>query len=149
MKSTIRTSARTAAGRAFAGLAIVALAACSSAPADEAPVTVTSDTGALRVTLQMSSQPVQRGIDSAELAIAGVADGGPVDGLALAITPWMPAMDHGTSVVPTVTALGGGRYQVTNLVLYMTGHWELLIAIGDGASGSTPTDHAAPAVDVP
>jgi hypothetical protein len=92
----------------------------------------------------MSPEPVQRGTDSAKVTITDVGDGGAVDGLTLAITPWMPAMDHGTSGVPVVTPLGGGVYQVTNLVLYMAGHWELQMTIGNN-----PVDHAAPAFDVP
>jgi hypothetical protein len=145
MRSTNRTSLAHAAGRTFAALAAAAsLLGCSASAADEAPVTVTSDSGALRVTVQMSPEPVQRGIDSAQVTITDVGDGGAVDGLTVGITPWMPAMDHGTSVTPTVTPLGGGVYQVTNLVLYMAGHWELRMAIG-----SDPMDHATPAVDVP
>ena len=83
------------------------------------------------------------------MTITDAADGGSAAGLTLAITPWMPAMDHGTSVVPTVTDLGGGHYRVTNLVLYMAGHWELRIGIGGDPSSPASTDHATPAVDVP
>jgi hypothetical protein len=146
MRSTIRTSlARAAAGRTVAVLAVaVSLLGCSASGADEAPVTVTSDSGALRVTVQMSPEPVQRGTSSAKVTITDIGDGGTVDGLTLAVTPWMPAMDHGTSGIPVVTPLGGGVYQVSNLVLYMAGHWELRMAIG-----SAPMDHAAPAFDVP
>jgi YtkA-like len=122
---------------------VVPLAGCSGASSEPSIVTVTSDSGTLRVELRMS-QPVVQGVDSAVVTVTSAGDGGSIDGLTLAVTPWMPAMNHGTSVAPTAGALGGGRYQISNLVLFMEGHWEIRLAI----SGAL-VDHAAPAIDVP
>lgn len=116
--------------------------ACAAHAAGVDPVV--SDSGALRVETVMSPDPPQRGLDGADLTVTNVGDGGAVDGLTIAVSPWMPAMNHGTSLVPTVTALGSGKYSVTNLDLFMPGHWLLRLSF----SGPV-TDHAAPAVDIP
>ena len=41
-----------------------------------------------------------------EYIVTSAADGSPVDGLMMTIVPWMPAMGHGTPIVPTISALG-------------------------------------------
>jgi hypothetical protein len=55
-----------------------------------------------------------------------------VDGLNVAVVPWMPAMGHGTSMTPTVTPRGNGDYFVTNVVCAMPGTWEIRVTgVGD------------------
>jgi hypothetical protein len=56
------------------------------------------------------------------------AKGSPVPGASIAITPWMPSMDHGTPYESMVTDLGEGRYR-TNIPLTMGGHWEITMDI--------------------
>ena len=82
-----------------------------------------------------------RGIE-AQLVVTRVADESPVDGLTLSIQPWMPAMNHG-AIAPTVVAQGDGKYLVTELDLFMPGHWQLRTAF----SGPM-TDHVTPAFDI-
>lgn len=53
--------------------------------------------------------------------------GAPLDGLTLAVKPTMPDHGHGSSVVPTVTALGGGRYRASELSLPMRGVWSIAV----------------------
>jgi hypothetical protein len=73
------------------------------------------------------SQPPSRGQIALLLSVKD-ANGAPIDGLALEVTPWMPAMGHGASVTPSITARGDGDYLVNNLVLAMPGAWELRVS---------------------
>ncbi|MGO8970130.1 MAG: FixH family protein [Myxococcaceae bacterium] len=102
-------------------------------------VTVTSASGALQLAVFTNPQPPTDGDVAVRYVITDVASSQLVDGLSLAIVPWMPAMGHGTSVVPSVSAAGGGVYNLTNVYLFMPGQWQLRTAITGGA-----TDSAAP-----
>ena len=53
----------------------------------------------------------------------------PVEGLALAPTFIHTAMGHGGAKTPSASELGGGVYQVTNLVPSMAGKWSLEIKL--------------------
>ena len=101
-------------------------------------LTVTSDSAALEVAVFSNPQPPVRGNLLFRYRITD-ASGAPVDGLSLEVKPWMPAMGHGASVTPTVTARGSGEYDLSNVYLVMAGQWQLQTTITGGAS-----DHAAP-----
>jgi hypothetical protein len=122
-------------------LALAACAACSSASSPSAgtsfPFSVTSDSRSLHVELEASPPPVV-GTNTLELTVTKVSDGTPQDGLTIAVVPWMPAMDHGSST-PTVTAEGGGKYLVTELYFFMPGTWVLKTSFSGPVS-----DHAEP-----
>lgn len=128
----------------------MSLIACGDSPGSDdgafanAPLTsAASDSGALTLSLRTSpDQPPVHGSIEGELAVTD-ASGAPVDGLALDVVPFMPAMGHGTSVPPALTPIGGGRYAVKPLVLFMAGRWELVVAIGGGRE-----DRASLAFDV-
>jgi len=47
----------------------------------------------------------------------------------ITVTPWMPGMGHGVLEKPIITERGGGLYTVENIMLIMSGHWELQIGI--------------------
>lgn len=140
----------------WTALFIAALAlGCAGAPdgtegtggADSYPqtpyATVMTDSGALRVAVRTApAQPPPRGVITVEYAITA-PDGRGRDGLDISITPWMPEMGHGTSVEPVVEALGDGRYQVSNLALYMPGRWELRTTLAGEV-----TDHVVVNLDV-
>ena len=57
------------------------------------------------------------------------ASGKAVDGATLSVTPFMPDHGHGSSVKPTITAKGGGTYEVTNVYLPMPGLWRLTVTV--------------------
>lgn len=98
----------------------------TQSPYSGAPVaTAASKSGALSVAVRLSQQPPYAGDLDAELTITETSGNTPVDGLTLAVVPWMPQMKHGTSVKPTSTAEGGGKYLVSGLYLFMPGIWEL------------------------
>jgi len=88
-------------------------------------------------------QPPIRGVIEAKLQITDAKSGDMVDGLNLTVVPEMPAMGHGTSVVPTVVAEGGGIYVVSNVDVFMPGTWILLTTIQ-----GTMTDKVSISLDV-
>jgi hypothetical protein len=135
------------AARSFAVVLASLAAACSGGAGSGEqvfPLQLESKSGTLHVEVHTSPEPPVRGSITAELTITNAADGSPADGLALAVKPWMPAMNHGTSVTPTVMAEGGGKYLVGNLYLFMPGLWEIRTTF----SGPT-ADYAAPALQIP
>jgi hypothetical protein len=119
--------------------------ACSSSSASSTstrfPVTVTSDSGALRVELSAPTAPIV-GTDQMELTITRFSDGVALDDITVSVVPWMPSMLHGTAS-PTVTSKGGGKYLLSNLDLFMPGTWELEITFSGPVS-----DHAEPTFEL-
>lgn len=92
---------------------------------DEPLLAQASDGGQLTIELRTSpSQPPARGLSIVELSIAD-AQGDPMDDLVVTAVPWMPDMGHGTSVKPTVTNAGGGKYEIDNVNMFMPGRWDL------------------------
>ncbi len=103
-----------------------------------------SDGGALHVEVRSApTQPPSRGEARFELRLSD-PHGAPADGLTLEVTPWMPSMNHGSTMTPEVSADGGGRYVVSHVGLFMAGRWELRTKI-TGAK----TDSFTVAFDVP
>jgi hypothetical protein len=132
--------------RAWAIACAIGAASCSSESGGGAaatfPMTVTTDSGALRVVITATPNPPVVGTNEFDFVVTRTSDGSAVDGVSLAVQPFMPAMDHGTSV-PMVTPLGGGRYRVENVYTFMPGLWELETTV----SGSV-SDHASPEFQV-
>jgi hypothetical protein len=124
----------------------LALFGCSSAGEQERENggTVLSESGALSIRWECVSGDVPvRGRNRFELSIESTENDEPVEGLTLSMTPFMPAMGHGSSTVPAISEHGGGRYSVSDVVLAMPGRWELRTTI----SGSEP-DYAVPRVEI-
>jgi YtkA-like len=135
----------------LASASLVAAPACSGG-AGAGPVSFSgaslasmpSESGDLTVGVRTwPSQPPPRGLDAVEYTITG-ADGAPVDGLELHVVPWMPAMGHGASVAPTVTAAGDGIYQITDVEFFMPGEWVLRTSISGGSTDSVAPDFQIP-----
>lgn len=128
---------------------LLALAACgggggspSSTDFNETPAAVLT-TSTYQVALHCApEQEPSRGVNSLELLVTRTSDGTAVDGLDVSVVPFMPAMGHGGSVKPTVTAgHAPGVYRVTNVNLFMPGLWELRTTIA--------TEHATAQFDIP
>jgi hypothetical protein len=138
--------------RGLTAVRALALAiACTACSSGEGPPpsflaepfsTTTTSSGALRIELRTSPQPPVRGVGAAQFVVTRVADGTPVDGLTVSVQPWMPAMNHG-AIRPTISSQGDGKYLVTELDLYMPGHWQLRTDL----SGPL-TDHVEPDFDI-
>jgi hypothetical protein len=138
-------------------LGFVAGCASSAPPATfgvEPIMTLMSKSAQLSVAVRTAPQPPTRGDQSAEYAITDAATGAPVSGLTLSVVPWMPAMLHGTSVVPTVRETKPGLYVISDVDLFMAGLWELRTTItgssGDaGADAGAISDYVAPQFEIP
>jgi hypothetical protein len=135
---------------AFSG---VASFGCSSDPAVSradvsfpaaALATMQSTSAALTVEVRTApTQPPGRGLIEVEYTITST-DGTPSDGLVLTVVPWMPDMGHGTSITPSVSAPGGGRYVISDVDLFMPGLWALRTAIAGPSE-----DSVAPSFQIP
>jgi hypothetical protein len=106
-------------------------------------VSTTSAAGSLTLDVRTSPQPPIQGLQEAQLVVTDTKSGAPVDGLSITVVPWMPAMGHGTSLLPTVLPKGGGVYEIDQLSLFMAGEWELRLTF----TGPT-NDTANPAFEV-
>ena len=119
--------------------------------AQQPTATTTTATRHLNLELRMFPDPPVRGNLTAQLHVVD-HQGAPVDGLQLTVEPWMPAMGHGSSVAPDVTPLGDGRYEVSRLVLFMQGQWELRVLLtppsSENAASAAPSDTAVVAFSV-
>jgi hypothetical protein len=105
----------------------------------------TSASGALLIEARTpDGEPPGRGVNAFDIGVVRTDTGESFDGLDLSLTPWMPAMGHGTVVRPVVAALGGGHYRADNVYLFMPGLWELRLSITGPLE-----DDAAPRFQIP
>jgi len=128
------------------------LAACGGAPATpdipaSFPAAVVaaldSDTGGLHIEIRTSPEPLVRGQNVGQVTITDAA-GQPVEGLSLALVPWMPSHGHGTSVQPAISTTGDGVFVANPLYLFMAGQWELRMTVDGGIH-----DTATAVVEIP
>ena len=104
-------------------------------PADPL-TTLKSDHGALAFEVRTApQQPPARGLSTVEI-VATDGAGKPVDGLVLAVQPWMPEMGHGASTKPSIEAKGDGHYVVSHVACVMPGRWELRTSIAGAVNDS-------------
>jgi|HubBroStandDraft_2_1064218.scaffolds.fasta_scaffold133171_2 hypothetical protein len=89
-------------------------------------------------------QPPTTGLDGVEVVLTDPKTGDPIDGVQIALVPWMPLMGHGADLTPQLKAMGKGHYVFTNVNLYMPGEWQLRFQF----SGKV-TCSAAPTFNVP
>src|SRR5271165_3408986 len=74
-------------------------------------MTVTSNSGKFSVEVRTApDQPPSRGAQSVEFVIRDASTNALQTGLSLQVLPWMPAMGHGSSVVPTIREASPGTY---------------------------------------
>jgi hypothetical protein len=87
-----------------------------------------TDNNLYSLELVVPDKQLKMGVNTVEI-IVHHATGGDVAQAELAVTPWMPSMGHGVLQKPVVTERGGGLYSVDNVVLTMTGHWQLQVKV--------------------
>lgn len=137
---------------ALAALAMVAACTSSDAPVDvnAGPLVQvaesTSNKGMYHVVVLAHDSALPRGNYDLEYIFTTTADDSPVDGLAMTIVPWMPAMGHGTPIVPTITAVGGGVYDLSDIDMFMAGLWQLRTTTT--GSSDDPSDEIEPSLQV-
>ena len=89
-----------------------------------------------------------KGIDVWTIEIDAASAGTPVDGMSIAVRPYMPLHFHGTTSVG-VMAVGGGTYTISPLNLYMAGYWEITFNLTDMSGDAPVTDSAMVPICIP
>ena len=115
----------------FFCLLLCSTALYAQGPQGEPPLSKKSDQGSFVLELAPSGEGLKNGPNSFDLMLRDPAGKG-VEGAEITITPWMPLMGHGVWEKPVVTERGGGHYQVGNVVIIMSGLWELKVAVATG-----------------
>jgi hypothetical protein len=100
---------------------------------------VMSKNGLMMLTLESVPGPPIKGTNTWTIQVNEAASGTPLDGLNIAVMPWMVDHDHGTRVVE-VTPSGTGTYTLQPVYLYMSGTWDVRFTI---TGTPTPTDDTA------
>jgi hypothetical protein len=99
-----------------------------------ANLTKSGHDGKFSVVLQ-SSSPAPDGPGSEDWMILVKDSGGSsVSGATLDVTPFMPAMGHGTPIAVVATDQGGGMYDLNPVNLFMPGEWQVTIGISKGGT---------------
>lgn len=91
-------------------------------------LTMLTDKKLFSLEMVIPAKQLSMGVNTVEI-IVHHASGGDVPQAELTVTPWMPSMGHGVMQKPVVTERGGGLYSVDNVVLSMTGHWQLQVKV--------------------
>jgi hypothetical protein len=126
---------------------IFLFAACASAGQKPEPTKHYKETilkktekGLFSVEMLIPERELMMGVNEVDVIVHDRKDKD-VPGAEITVTPWMPEMGHGVLQEPVVLERGGGLYSVKNIVLIMTGHWELRIKISkDGAEDKAVFD---------
>lgn len=103
----------------------------SSAPSQM----VVSASGRLRLAVTWSPETPVKGQNAAQLQLFDDQQR-PADGLTVEVVPWMPAHGHGTAIRPTVTSTAPGVFLARPVYLFMSGAWQLRIAIAGALDDS-------------
>ena len=89
-----------------------------------------------------------KGVDTWTIEVDTAASGTPLDGMSIAVKPFMPDHNHGTTAVG-VSAAGAGTYTIDPLNLYMAGYWEITFNLTDASGDAPVTDSAMVPICVP
>ena len=84
--------------------------------------------GMYSVEMVIKEHELKTGVNELDLIVHDKDDSDVVNAV-VTVTPWMPEMGHGVFEEPSVTEKGGGLYTVENILLIMSGHWELRVNI--------------------
>lgn len=138
-------NARRVAG-AFALALLLVVGGCSSTDGDEVALGTLAGTDAVRIASREGVGVEIRPLQPVELGKNTVTVSFPDDAGAelVAVSALMPAHGHG-SPTPKIEPSTDGGFVVRDLVLYMSGRWELRLALRVHARD----DEAIVAVDVP
>ena len=74
-------------------------------------------------------QPPNVGVYCEGQLVVTDANGAPVEGLTIKVTPYMPTMGHPSAVTPSVTEEGNGVYLIQKLALSMPGKWVFILKV--------------------
>ena len=91
-------------------------------------LTKLTDNNLYSLELVIPEKHLKMGVNTVEI-IVHHSTGGDVAQADVTVIPWMPSMGHGVMQKPVVMERGGGLYSVENVVLSMTGHWQLQVKV--------------------
>jgi hypothetical protein len=94
----------------------------------EDSLTKLTDNNLYSLEIVIPEKHLKMGVNTIEI-IVHHSTGGDVSQAELTVTPWMPSMGHGVMQKPVITERGGGLYSVENVILSMTGHWQLQVKV--------------------
>jgi hypothetical protein len=87
-----------------------------------------SKKGMYSVEMVIKEHELKTGINEVDIIVHDKKDKDVV-GADITVIPWMPEMGHGVFEAPVVTEKGAGLYTIENIILIMSGHWELRVNI--------------------
>ncbi len=99
-------------------------------------LTKLTDNNLYSLELVVPGKNLMMGVNTIEI-IVHHATGGDVAQADLTVTPWMPSMGHGVMQKPVITERGGGLYSIDNVVLSMTGHWQMQVKVAKDSKEDT------------
>jgi|GEM_PF-1008542 len=67
-------------------------------------------------------------------------NGKALDGLSIEAGTWMPDHHHGSPIIGKSKALGGGRYEISPIELFMPGLWEITLGVSGKATSGIAID---------
>jgi len=103
--------------------------------------------GMFSVEMVVREHDLRTGVNTVDLILHDKNDKD-VIGARIEVTPWMPDMGHGVFEKPSVKEKGGGLYTVENIILTMSGRWELRVSVtADGMKDSAAFDFPDVKVD--
>ena len=102
----------------------------------EDSMTKVTDNKLYSLEMVIPHQQLMMGVNNVEIIVHDTSDGD-VAQADVTVTPWMPSMGHGVMQKPVVTERGGGVYSIENIVLTMTGHWQLQVKVAKDGKEDT------------
>ena len=95
-----------------------------------------TDNGLYSIEMIFPEKKLSMGVNTVDIIIHDEEDRDVLDAN-IVVTPWMPEMGHGVTEKPFVNEKGYGLYSIRNIVLVMTGHWELKVKVNKNGSEDT------------
>ncbi|MCK5427237.1 MAG: FixH family protein [Thermodesulfovibrionia bacterium] len=92
---------------------------------------LTTEKGLYSVEMSIPEKSLKVGVNTVDLIIHDKNDR-VVTGAEITFTPWMPEMEHGVFEEPVIVEKGSGLYRIENIILVMSGHWEIRINVKKG-----------------
>ena len=85
---------------------------------------VQTDNYQLKLTA-LSPNPPERGENTWRIQINGQDTQAPLEGCEIDLIPFMPEHGHGSPKTPTLLELGGGEYELSDIIFTMPGLWSM------------------------
>ena len=114
--------------------AIGALAACGSDEATASDPVLEAESGPFDGTLTIEPNPPHVGTHHVVITLDADAEGAPLEGANVMLSPWMPAHGHGSTDVEAIEQ-APGVYIADDVWLNMPGVWDLRVHVDADEQG--------------